>query len=281
MLTAMPAPAINSALADHLRALPAVAVVYTDLDGTLLGPGGSLLTGPDGLPSVRAAAALVDAATAGVTVVPVSGRRRAQLQNDARLLGLGSCIAEAGGVIVREGAVHYEWGEAPRGRAANPHDTLESAGALAVLLETFAGALRLYEPWCRGREGGMLLHGRVDTAAANAALADAGCGWAYLIDNGATGGWPGRAVRAYHLLPRGVGKAGAVADDLAQRGLAPHAALAVGDSLEDERMAAAVGTYVRVANGHGAGGPNCFRAAAAMGEGVAEVVATLLSVRGA
>jgi hydroxymethylpyrimidine pyrophosphatase-like HAD family hydrolase len=275
----MPATAIDPALADHLRALPGVAVLYTDLDGTLLGPGGSLLTGPDGLPSVRTAAALVDAAAAGVTVVPVSGRRRTQLQNDARLLGLGSCIAEAGGVIVREGAVHYEWGEAPRGVAGNPHDTLESAGALAVLLETFAGDLRPYEPWCRGREGGMLLHGRVEVAAANAALADAGCGWAYVIDNGATAGWPGREVRAYHLLPRGVGKARAVADDVAQRGILPEAAVAIGDSLEDERMAAAVGTYVRVANGHGAGGPNCFRAAGAMGDGVAEVVAALLRAR--
>ncbi|MBA2529358.1 MAG: HAD hydrolase family protein, partial [Euzebyales bacterium] len=77
-----------SGLRSHLRALPPARVVYTDLDGTLLGPGGSLLTGPDGRPSARAATALVRAAEAGLTVVPVSGRRRQQLVNDARLLGL-------------------------------------------------------------------------------------------------------------------------------------------------------------------------------------------------
>jgi phosphoglycolate phosphatase len=143
----------------HLAALPTVRVLYTDLDGTLLGPGGSLLTAPDGTPSLRAAQALVDAAAAGLVVVPVSGRARAGLETDARLLGLGGCIAEAGSVIVRAGEVHHEWGEAPRDLAATPHDALEVAGALAVVLDRFPGDLRPYAPWCAGREGGHLLHG--------------------------------------------------------------------------------------------------------------------------
>lgn len=275
MLRTMPA----DALAAHLAQRPPVEVLYTDLDGTLLGPGGSLLTGPDRKPSARAARALVDAAEAGLAVVCVSGRARRQLQNDARLLGLGGCIAEAGGVIVRAGEVHHEWGDAPRALGETPHEALDASGALQVLLERYAGDLRHYEPWHRGREGGHLLHGRVEVAEANALLAERGFDWAYLVDNGAAGGWPGRQVRAYHLLPRGVGKAAAVADDLRDRGVDPAAAAAVGDSHADAEMAEVVGTYLQVANGHAPTGGNRFPLSAAMGHGFAEAVAALLDAR--
>ncbi|MGH3665412.1 MAG: HAD family hydrolase [Egibacteraceae bacterium] len=276
----MSTPEDLTELVAHLARLDPVEVLYTDLDGTLLGPGGSLLTGPDGRPSARAAQALTAAAGAGLAVVPVSGRRREQLVNDARLLGLADCIAEAGGVVVRHGEVRYEWGQCPKGLAGNPHDTMVVTGAVAALLGAFGGDLRHYEPWHRGREGGHLFHGLVDVVAAGAVLAEAGCGWAYLVDNGATGGWPGRQVRAYHLLPRGVGKATAVADDLAQRGLAPARAAAIGDSLEDATMAAAVGTYLIVAGGHGDIAAHTFRVPGAMGHGVADAIEALLATRG-
>ena len=262
-----------------LTGLPPISIVYTDLDGTLLGPGGSLLTAPDGTPSPRAAHALAAAAAHGVTVVAVSGRAMPQLRNDARLMGLNDCIAEAGAVILRNGQIRYEWGACPRS-AANPHDALLEAGAVDALLEGFAGDLRLFEPWHRGREGGHLFHGDVDTAQADALLAGAGCDWAHLKDNGATGGWDGRAVRAYHLLPRGVGKAPAVADDLAARGLDASCAAAVGDSLEDLTMAAHVGVFFLVANGHGATSGRIVRTPGAMGHGFADAIVALLRARG-
>lgn len=270
----------DTALVRRLAGLPPARVLYTDLDGTLLGPDGSLLTGADGRPCARAAEALVDAARAGLTVVPVSGRRRDLLAGDARLLALRDYIAEAGGVVVRDGRIRYEWGACPRDLAGNPHDALVEAGALDALLTAFAGDLRHYAPWHEGREAGHLLHGLVDVDEAAAVLADAGCDWAYLVDNGATGGWPGRQVRAYHLLPRGVGKSTAVADDLAARGLRPEEAAACGDSLEDLTMARVVGTYVLVANGHGDIGDRVFRVPGAMGEGFADAVAALLGARG-
>lgn len=263
----------------HLRARPPVAAVYTDFDGTLLGPRGSILTGPDGTPSLRAAAALVDARAAGITVVPVSGRREGLLAGDARLLGLADFVAEAGTVVVRGGTRTLNWGEAPQGLAETPREAIRAAGALDALLRTFADDLRLFHPWDDGRVGEFLLHGRVDVARADAVIAEAGAPWARLVDNGATGGWRGRVVRAYHLLPRGTGKASAVAVDLRARGLRPDRALACGDSVEDQTMAEAVGTYVEVANGHGVPGANTFRVAGAMGHGFADAVAAALSTR--
>ena len=258
--------------------LAPVEVIYTDLDNTLLGPDGSLLTSAAGEPTARAAQALVTAAAAGVAVVPVSGRALPQLRNDIRLLGLTDCIAEVGAIVVRGGQTHYAWGACPRDLAANPHDALDAAGAVDALLDAFAGDLRHYEPWHLGREGGHLFHGAVDVAAANAVLAAAGCGWAVLLDNGATQGWPGRQVRAYHLVPRGVGKAVAVAEDLRARGLQAEQAIAVGDSEEDLTMAPAVGAMFLVANGHESSDPRVIRTPGAMGDGFADAVAAALAV---
>jgi phosphoglycolate phosphatase len=269
---------MTSPLLEHLARLPPARVLYTDLDGTLLGPGGSLLTAPDGTPSARAALALVDARLADLTVVPVSGRRSSTLAVDARLMGLSDFVAEAGTVVVRDGEVSYVWGQAPPALGETPRAALEAGGAMTVLLDAFAGDLRRFLPWDEERVGAFLLHGRADVTLADRLLAEAGIPWAQLVDNGAAGGWPGRDVRAYHLLPRGTGKARAVAADLAARGLRPEEAVAVGDSMEDLTMATVVGTYVQVANGHGELGGNAFAVPGANGDGFADAVAATLGV---
>jgi hydroxymethylpyrimidine pyrophosphatase-like HAD family hydrolase len=210
-------------------------------------------------------------------VVAVSGRRAATLEQDARLLGLDGAIAEVGTIIIRDGEHHVRWGECPRDLGPTPRAALERVGALEVLFEEFDLHLRQYRPWDAGREGGYLLHGLVDVAQADELLVRADIGWATLVDNGSTDGWEGRDdVRAYHLVARGTGKAAALAEDLAQRGLQPAQAMAIGDSLEDQTMAGAVGTYVLVGNAHGTTGDNRFRVTGRNGEGVAQALQACL-----
>jgi len=269
-------PIHGIALDEHLRSLPPVQVLYTDLDGTLVGSEGSLLSTVTGAPTARAAQGLVAARQAGVTVVPVSGRRHAQLAWDCRLLGLADFVAETGTVICRDGEVQRWWGDAPKELTGTPREALRETGALQALLDAFDGELRIYDPYDDGRIGEYLLIGQVDVRQANELLAGSGAPWAHLIDNGASTGWPGRHARAYHLLPRGTGKARAVAEDLRLRGLSPGVAMACGDSMEDWTMAACVGTYVQVANGHGALGGNAFGVPGAMTEGFADAVDALL-----
>ena len=55
-------------------------------------------------------------------------------------------------------------------------------------------------------------------------------------------------VHAYHLRPRGVSKANAVATHQRMRGYAPEDCVAVGDSREDLGVAATVGAFWLVAN---------------------------------
>ncbi|MEE8601678.1 HAD family hydrolase [Euzebya tangerina] len=264
-------------LFDHLHDLPPVEIVYTDLDGTLLGRNGSVLHDADGAPDDRAVRALVAAAQSGVAVVGVSGRAARMLEQNARLLGLDGAIAEVGAVIIRGREHHFEWGEAPRGIADDPRQTLDAVGAADVLFELYPDDLRYYEPWDQGREGDCLLVGLVDTGRCDQALAEAGIGWAKIVDNGLTRGWRGRDdVRAYHLVARGVGKARAVADDLIARGIPADRAMAVGDSLEDQTMAEVVGTYVIVGNGHGEPGGNRFTVTGRNGAGVAQAVTAAL-----
>ena len=73
-----------------------------------------------------------------------------------------------------------------------------------------------------------------------------------LLDNGAIGR-PMAAIEgrthAYHLVPKTVSKANAVATHARARGYDPASCIAVGDSIEDLEVAAAVGRFFVVANG--------------------------------
>ena len=185
----------------------APALLLSDVDGTLVGRDGSLLADLEGKPTLVAAEALVAAHLAGLEVVLVSGRTAAQLRETGRLLGTRDAIAELGTVLVRGREEELVWGEAPRDLGACPAEALERSGALAVLLESFAGRLEPHTPWHLGRRGTFLLRGQAEVAEADALLAGRGLGWARLLDNGRLRGayphlGPGPA-HAYHLLPAG------------------------------------------------------------------------------
>ena len=263
----------------------APALLFSDVDGTLVGRDGSLLADLDGKPTLAAAEALVAAHLAGLEVVLISGRTATQLRETGRLLGTRDAIAELGTVLVRGREVELVWGDAPRNLGACPADALERSGALAVLLEAFAGRLEPHTPWHLGRRGTFLLRGRAEVAEADALLADHGLGWARLLDNGRLRGayphlGPGPA-HAYHLLPGGVSKAGTAAIYLASRGLEAPQAAAIGDGPADLQLAGVVGAMFLVANGAWAadqGDPATpvIVTPSAAGQGWAEAVTALL-----
>jgi hypothetical protein len=233
-------------------------VLFSDVDGTLVGRGGSLLASLDGSPTLAAAEALVEAARAGLEIVLVSGRTAPQLREAARLLGLRDAVGEVGGVLLLGPEVELQWGRAPRSLGATPAEAIERSGALAELLGSFRGRLEPHAPWHQGRQGTALLRGQVDVTEAEAVLAAAGFGWVRLLDNGRLRGsyphlGPG-TTHAYHLAPGGVTKARTAAAYLARRGLAAHQAAAIGDSPADLELAGVTGAMFLVANGAWAAG---------------------------
>ena len=103
--------------------------VYCDLDGTLLGRGASLVHDHEGSFTLVGVRALEACARAGAEVVLYSGRRRAMLFEDARLLGVTSYVFEAGAGIVLDGETHWLTGELQPRDGMSVHDQIAAAGA--------------------------------------------------------------------------------------------------------------------------------------------------------
>jgi predicted mannosyl-3-phosphoglycerate phosphatase (HAD superfamily) len=234
-----------------LRDALTVRVVYTDLDGTMLGRGGSFLRDPDGTLDPEPTATLLDALGRGIDVVPSSGRSLRGLLGDARILGLQTVISEMGAVIAYDlgREVVTNLGEYPGGEEP-PAAHMERTGAVRALFDAFDGKLEHHTPWSAWRDYTQLFRGLVDTDAANDVLADGGFGWLALHDNGRLHGAylglePG-ASHAYHLMPRGVDKGSAVALDRERRAYAREETMAIGDAIADLAMADQVGALVLV-----------------------------------
>jgi phosphoglycolate phosphatase len=266
--------------------------VYVDLDGTLLGPGGSLLRGADGRFALDGVRALKAGARAGVEVVLYSGRRQSSVFEGSRLIGSSSYIFELGCGLVLDGELQWLTdGIVPSAEHGSIYEQLERSGAPALLLDRFAGRLEYHTPWAAGREVSHLFRGAVAPAAAQEVLAGAGYDWLRLVDNGVVRaadeqmpGFP--VIHAFHLIPAGASKARAVARHMQARGYARSECIAIGDSREDMDAAAVVGTFWLVGNAlerdpelasEVAGHPGVRITSEPYGAGVYEAVVTTLA----
>ena len=262
--------------------------VYTDLDGTLLGPRGSLFRDPDGNFSLRQARALEACHRAGVEVVIMSGRREAQVMADARLLGQSSYIYEAGCGMVIDGERTLLTGVWQPGPDGTPAEQIMAAGVPELLFDRFAPQLEWHHPWHEDRQLSLLMRGKVDVDQANALLASHGHEDLRFLDNGTIArtmdSVDGR-VHAYHLVPGGASKAKGVEAHRRARGYDPETCIAVGDSIEDLEAAVSVGRFFVVANGPANDDAlrdalprfaNATVTEGAMGEGFYEAVVTTL-----
>ena len=234
-----------------LDALRRVKVLYSDIDGTVLGRRGCLLVDGNNQPSATAARSIVEANLhPGFEVVPCTGRSVTQLIEISRLLGWDDFIGEAG-------AVRSYW-HADKGERENIYDTpgwsadiqaricekntplnmINASGAMDALFAFFPGQIEYHSPWNVNRQATNVLRGRVDAAQANLLFADFDLPIT-LVENGVIA--PSahtliesdEPIRAYHLTPTGVTKGGAIKADLARRGYSKDEALMIGDGMAD------------------------------------------------
>lgn len=266
-----------------------IRCLYLDLDGTLLGQGASLLHDGEGAISIDGVRALQACLRAEVEIVLMSGRRRAQVAEDARLFGQRCFIYEAGSCLVLDGEEHWLTGEVLPGELT-VFEQIERSGAPSLLLQLFAGRLEYHEPWHLNRDASHLFRGLIDAAEADAALAAHGHERLRLVDNGVVSRRsPALAelphVRGYHLVVATASKAAAVAAHARMRGYAREELFAIGDSREDLGCAPHVSTFWLVANALQrdpsiaeaiARVPNVKVAEAAYGAGVYEAVLSTL-----
>jgi hydroxymethylpyrimidine pyrophosphatase-like HAD family hydrolase len=261
----------------------ALRCVYTDLDGTLLGQRGSLFRDAEGGFSLLQARALEACHRAGVEVVLKSGRREPQVMEDARVIGQTSYIFEAGCAMVIDGELTLFTGEMRADGERTIAEQIYDAGVPDLLFEAYPGRIEYHSPWHHDRVYSHLFRGLVEVKEANALLAEHGYGHLRLLDNGAIGRpiGDGGQRHAYHLVPRGASKAGAVAAHMRARGYEPQQCIAVGDSIEDLAVADVVGHFFVPSNGPErdpglvdaiAGRPNVTVTEGAMGDGFYEAV---------
>jgi phosphoglycolate phosphatase len=268
--------------------------VYLDLDGTLLGPGGSLLRGADGGFALDGVRALQACARAGAEVMLYSGRRQSGVFQCARLIGAPAYTFEVGCGLVIDGEL--EWltdGVVPTAERGSIHAQIAASGAPELLLEHFRGRFEYHTPWSVGREVSHLFRGDVDLAEVEELLSSAGLGWLRLVDNGVVHAAAEQmpeleVVHAYHLIPAGASKARGVARHMQARAYAAEDVIAVGDSREDLGVASTVGCFWLVANAVArdpelaaavSGEPGVRVAGESYGAGVYEAVVTTLAER--
>lgn len=261
--------------------------IYTDLDGTLLGRGGSLFRTASGDFTLAGAAALRLCYERGVELCFCSGRSLRLLREDARMLGVEKFIAEAGCVLVRDRGATVINNCQPYGEkeGISVFDEIAATGAPALLLGHFGEALAYHEPWCFEHSYSHLLRGHIEVSKAADVLIAAGHGDLRLVDNGVIEdrgyGMPLKELHAYHLVPVNAGKGSAIRLDLQLSGVSGHDAIACGDSAQDLEMAGEVRTLYLMANaaenhsgltGLLAGYKNVVMVGASMVEGFSEAV---------
>jgi hypothetical protein len=267
-----------------------VRIVYSDLDGTMVGPRGSFWHTVRRDLTADPATALLEVHRAGVPLVLVSGRTFEQVIEAARIFAGDGAIAELGATIAWDGgrSVHRLSGHFPAEFAGRtPMDVMTELAVVDRLIAEHPGQLEWHTPWHTTHQTDALLRGRVDPLAVDAWLAERGLGWLTLKDNGAipatsrmTLDDDPRPPHVFHLMPRGISKGAAIAWDLERRGLTPADAVAIGDSVSDLDMAPAVGRLWITANGAAVDGmaglldavPNVRVTDGAMGEGWAQAV---------
>ncbi len=270
----------------------ALRCVYVDLDGTLLGWGASLFHDGEGNITTDGVRAIEACLRADVEICIFSGRRQAQVLEDARLLGQRSYIFEVGSGIVIDDDVEWLTGGLEPDETGNIYQQIEAAGVPALLLEEFGDRLEYHAPWHLDRDVSHLYRGWVDTAEIDAFLRDAGHGHLRLVDNGRIRRKSEKLkfehLHAYHLIPHAASKANGVARHMQIRGYTREEVIACGDSREDLEVAAVVGRFFLMRNavdrnpdlGTVAGGfDNVIVTEATHGSGVYEAVVSTLVTR--
>ena len=267
-------------------------VIYTDLDGTMVGPLGCFFRNSEWELTLRPARALLGAHARNVDVMLVSGRHKTQLRETARLLGCMNYVAELGTELVYNlgTEVVMNIGDLEVS-GESVYNAIVETGVVDLLLESYPRRLEMHSPWSDERDCTPLMRGLVDLDEVQALLREHGHQRFELVDNGVI---PRKSptldvdvTRAYHLVPRGVSKDQAVRKDQEIRDIPREATVAVGDAVADMAFSEATGAFFLVRNGldnnpHLAGdidrAENIFVTEGKMGDGWAEVVETLLSL---
>ena len=239
--------------------------VFTDLDGTMMGPNSTVLANAAGEPSLDFVQTLIELKQAGVSVVPTSGRNRAMMREDTRLLGLNAFISEMGGIVMTD-LSHDTWEyftaemEYDPSCGLTPHEVIEQTGLCEAFITRYPGMLEYHNDMSAGykhREVTIGLRGEIPDEEAIALLNASGMAldWA---DNGflnyisapTTLELPeGVRGRAFNVMPKGLNKGRGIERFCEIMGIPREETIGIGDAASDFLMADYTGLFILVENG--------------------------------
>jgi HAD superfamily hydrolase (TIGR01484 family) len=230
-----------------------IKVLYTDLDGTLLNDTGCLIKDVEGKFFYDALSLFKKIEDKGWDIVLVSGRSRVQLRYNAQLMGLKNFIPELGCEMVYDlgKEVHVTFD-----REKFNYKITKGGSDLVKIIDifkkAFPGRIESYLEWSMGRSYNALFFGDIDIGRANRLLAENGYKGLELVDNGFSKlvslDIDVEHLRIYNLIPKGVDKASAIKLDRKIRNLEKNNCIALGDSVEDIKMAKEVGAFFLMKN---------------------------------
>ncbi len=234
------------------RRLTKVKVIYTDIDGTLVGPGGSLFAAPQGTLTLKPAGAVFKVLEAGIDVFIVSGRCSLRLMAIAQILGFQNYAGELGSEIIYGlgKKVIHNMEDMYLKKGGRALDWIKRSGAVDLIFDRFPGKVRYHTPFSETCQNSALLIGNVEVKRVNQILTEHGLAALRLADNGSISPVPDFPhPHCYHLLPASAGKRSAVKKDKEIRGLKTEELVGIGESVEDIEISSEVGIYFVVRNG--------------------------------
>lgn len=220
-------------------------VIYTDLDGTLFNDQGCIIKDCEGNFYFEVVKLFESIAKKNWDIVLVSGRNKLQLRYNSMLVGVKNYITELGSELVHNlGEKVYVTFDNEKYNYEITKCGKDLVNIIKILKEVFPNKIDSNLDWSIDRTFNALFFGDVDLEKANKILKDAGYGALVLVDNGFSKlvklNLDVENMRIYNLMPRGVDKSSAIKLDKELRNFKDSNCIALGDSIEDLKMAPVV-----------------------------------------
>ncbi len=224
------------------RNLKDLKVIYTDLDGTLFNDKGCIIKDYKDNYYFDAVRLLPLIADKNWDVVLVSGRNKFQLRYNAQVIGLKNYISELGAELVYNlGEQVYTTFDHNRAKYDLTYGGKDLVKIMEVFKRNFPGKIEGKTEWSRYRSYNALFFGEIDLDRANRLLEAEGYKGLALVDNGLSSlvklNLDIERLHIYNLMPSNVNKSNGIKLDKKIRNFNSGNCIALGDSLEDLKMA--------------------------------------------
>ena len=217
-------------------------VIYSDLDGTLFNDQGCMIKDARSEYYFEALNLLEKINDKGWDLVLVSGRNKFALRYNAQMIGASNYISELGSELVYNlGKEVYITFDNSRNIIDLTYEGEDLIKIIDLLKKEFPDKIESKLEWAMYRSFNALFMGEIDLDNANKLLETEGYGSLVLVDNGFSNLVDLRLkvdrLHIYNLMPRGVTKANGLKLDKKLRDFKDKNCIALGDSLEDLKMA--------------------------------------------